>query len=144
MSRPSPSYTSSGMKDCHPGIPPYEEPSKAEQLEATTDRPAARVLRMKDRNAVATQEEEPIPPVVGEIIERIPTLGSIRPPGPPRIVSSTSSRESNSRMDPLKEEINRENERILAAMTADEIEEERKQLLNSLPPKLIDKWSRPR
>jgi hypothetical protein len=107
------------MEGCHPGIPPYEEPEEAAQR--SIDNPAAKTSSSM--------------PVVGTIVERIVSPGSIRPPGP---------RAPQPSRDPLKDEISRENDQVIMGMTTEEILEEQEALKKTLSEKLLKKWSQPK
>ncbi|PJF18209.1 hypothetical protein PSACC_01977 [Paramicrosporidium saccamoebae] len=107
------------MDGCHPGVPPYEEPEEA--VQRSIENPAARTGSSK--------------PVMGTIVERTVSPGSIRPPGP---------RVTHPPRDPLKDEISRENDKIIMGMTSEEILEEQEALKRTLSEKLVKKWSQPK
>lgn len=112
----------------HPGVPPYEE--------GPGGRPhgplAAKVVsKQADRTAEAPSV------ILGDIVERTPPAGSIRPPGAP----AAEDKQVNEEEDRLLEEIHRENDQVLGRMTAEEILAKQEELKKMLPPKLVQKWS---
>lgn len=112
----------------HPGLPPYEE-SLAGRINGA---PAAKVVT---RNASCSPEAAP-PVILGDIVERQPSLASIRPPGAKPTTVKLVDEEGT-----LLEEIRVENEKVLQQMTTEEILAEQEELKKLLPAKLLQKWS---
>lgn len=123
-----------------------------------TELPADPTARIKCSETATLPRTSPArAPILGDIVERRPTATGPRPPsgGASRgLISSGLDKEStvvtvsdNSRNNGDREgedqEIDAENRKILASMSDQEILAEQALLKKTLPPRLVERWSRP-
>ena len=146
----------------HPGVPEYCEGGSG----PLGCEPAARVVKRSPREggggetgpSVRTAEGpaaaasfRALParaPILGDIVERQPATGGPRPPsggaprGPdrqPKVVAAGSTGDQEGEY----QEIDAENRKVLASMSDQDILAEQALLKKTLPPRLVERWSRP-